>query len=195
MRIERLRPAHAPEKLAEIYAEPHDHRRYGHGHHVRVEETIKLAKRHLPAYHRRSVADLSCGNGEIARRICTNKRNLHLGDFAEIHPSAPIEAHTGPIEETIGDIPEVNVFVLSETLEHLDDPQKVLSLIRSKAQALVLTTPLECWLDSNQEHYWAWDRAGVEHLMKNAAWIPRHFATVDSRSWGEPYLYGIWIAS
>jgi hypothetical protein len=59
----------------------------------------------------------------------------------------------------------------------------------------VLSTPLECWEDSNAEHLWAWDQHGVELMLLQADWAVRAFTSVDSREYGEPYLYGIWVAS
>lgn len=190
MRVERLRPLPTPEQLAAMYATPHDHRLYGRGHDERVEATIALALHHIDQDDRLIVGDLSCGNGEIARRICTGApAGLQLGDFAAGYE------YQGPIEQTIEDLPLVDVFVLSETIEHLDDPLDVLLAIRRKTKYLLLSTPLECWNDSNGEHVWAWDREGVEQLAASAGFADDAFTSVDSREYGEPYLYGIWVAS
>lgn len=186
--ITRLRPLPSPDELAAMYPEPHDHHIYGRGHAERVQATIDLALLHIPAeIMRMTVADLSCGNGTIARAITTDR--VILGDYA---PGYDI---CGPIEETLVEIPVVDVFVLSETLEHLDDPVTVLAGIRRKAGALVLSTPLECWEDSNPEHLFAWDREGVETMLAETGWTPIAFDSVDSREYFEPYLYGLWVCS
>lgn len=186
MRVQRVRPRWSDEELRTIYATPHDHRIYGMGHHLRVETTITLGKAF--AYDRswESIADLSCGNGVIASAISEGRTPI-LGDFA---PGYPI---TGPLEETLPRLDNVDCYVLSETLEHLDKPLDVLRLIRSKSLALVLSTPLEAWDDSNGEHYWAWDREGVEAHLEDTGWNPTAFASLDSRVFGEPYLYGMWV--
>lgn len=181
--IQRLRPRWDDAALAALYAEPHDHRRYGRGHGERVAATIDLALGAILT--RDTVADLSCGNGVIARALTPEPI---LGDYA---PGYPI---TGPLETTLGNLTHVDVYVLSETLEHLDDPEAVLRLIRDRSTWLVLSTPLEAWGDTNAEHYWAWDRIGVEDLLAAAGWVPVVHDTVDSREYGEPYLYGIWVA-
>lgn len=195
--IRRLRPAPTTEQLAAMYPVPHDHRLYGRGHHERVEATIALAKTSIDEpFLPRSIGDLSCGNGEIARRLARPGDELYLGDLAML--PAELDAagtYCGPIEETLSSIPWVDTFVCSETLEHLDDPLAVLGRIRAKASALVLSTPLECWEDTNNEHLWAWDREGVETSMRASGWTPEAFTSVDSREYGEPYLYGIWVAS
>lgn len=195
MTVKRLRPLPSPEELAAMYPTPHDHRIYGRGHGERVEATIELALK-IPEEHRRSIGDLSCGNGVIARQIAAPDARLHLGDFATLALTAPNEiGYLGTIEETLHLMPAVHTFVCSETLEHLDHPDQVLRLIATKAAWLVLSTPLDCWEDTNAEHLWAWDRDGVEELLVDNGWCLEYFASVDSRAWGEPYLYGIWVCS
>jgi len=186
MPVKRLRSLPSPAELAVMYATPHDHRLYGRGHDERVEATVALAKASIDVWDRGYVADLSCGNGEIARRIAG--RSTILGDLA------PGYGIVGPIEETAARVGWVNVWVLSETLEHLDDPVKVLREIRPRAGRLVLSTPLGCWDDTNMEHVWAWDCEGVEELLAEAGWMVTAFDQVDSRTYGEPYLYGLWVA-
>lgn len=187
--IERVRPAHDDASLERIYSAPHDHRRYGNGHHLRVETTKVMARWMREARNMVSVADLSCGNGEIALSLGLPPHNVILGDYAPGYP------HTGPLEETLSKIREVDLYICSETLEHLDDPEKALFLMRDAASWLVLSTPLEAWGDPNEEHYWAWDREGVESLFARTGWSPVLFSSVDSRVLGEPYLYGIWCCS
>lgn len=184
--IERVRPEWSDEELSKIYATPHNHVIYGRGHGERVASTVALARKHLPG-NTLSVADLSCGNAYIAKALACP--TMILGDYA------PGYEYTGKLETNLALIPDVDAYILSETLEHVNDPQLVLTLIRDKAKHLVLSTPLECWGDTNAEHYWAWDQAGVEELMTNAGWTVKAFDFVDSRTYGEPYLYGIWIAS
>lgn len=173
--------------MAATYPTPHDHRIYGMGHHLRVETTMVLARSVVKPGD--IVADLSCGNGVIAKDLADyGAAKVILGDFA------PRYDITGPLEETIHTIPHVGLYICSETLEHVEDPTAVLTLIRDKAKRMVLSTPLECWDDANGEHLWAWDREGIEGLFNDTGWEPLRFATLDSRTWGEPYLYGIWCA-
>lgn len=190
--ITRLRPLPTPEQLQAMYPKPHDHTIYGMGHDMRVRMTIAMAVGRMGGDPPANIADLSCGNGVIARSISKGfggTAPVILGDFAAGYE------HQGPIEQTIHQIPNVDVFVLSETLEHVDDPGQVLRDIRAKAHRLVLSTPIECWDDGNGEHLWAWDREGVEQLMIEASWLPQVFVSLDSRTFREPYLYGMWVAS
>lgn len=194
MTVKRLRPMPTAEQMAAMYPAPHDHRIYGRGHHERVEATVALAVQQIADADRQSVADLSCGNGDIACRIVVPPGDLHLGDFAVLPGELPGTKYHGPLEETLDLIPLVDVYVCSETIEHLDDPFGVLLKINEKAERLVLSTPLECWHDANGEHLWAWDRDGVEQLLVSAGWSPWAFTNVDSTAYGEPYNYGIWVA-
>jgi hypothetical protein len=181
----RLRPAHEPNDLARIYATPHDHRKW-HDHHLRVNTTIEVAKwLAASAAPVIAAADLSCGNGAILSAVPVANRRV-FGDFAPGHE------FTGPIEETIEQIPDVDLFVCSETIEHLDDPGIVLKAIRGKTRQLVVSTPVDAWHDDNLEHYWAWDRAGVEEMLTAAGFETTVYTAVDFRPMGLPYCFGIW---
>jgi SAM-dependent methyltransferase len=187
----RLRPAHTPEQLARVYAEPHDHRRWN-DHTLRVAATTQVARwmvhpamGAIPAEVSRA-ADLSCGNGAILDEVPATVK--YYGDLA------PGYEYEGPIEQTIDDLTnDVDLFICSETLEHLDDPDKVLKKIRSRTGALVLSTPVDAWDDLNEEHYWAWSREDVEEMLTAAGFTPVVYASVDVRP-AYPYCFGIWGA-
>lgn len=197
MTVNRLRPYPTPDELAVMYPKAHDHRLYGRGHGERVDATIALALTTLPPQQRVVVGDLSCGNGAIALALtpARDRINLHLGDLAILDAALPGSHYMGPLEQTLWMMPHVDTYICSETLEHVNDPGTVLATIRAQADHLVLSTPLECWDGANGEHLWAWDRAGIEDLMTRTGWRPAAFTSVDSRTYGEPYLYGIWVAS
>lgn len=182
--IKRLRPKWSDEDLARIYAQPHNHVIYGRGHDVRVKATIEIAKDMVREIGASTGGDLSCGNGAILKGLQLNTK--YFGDFA------PSYQFTGPLEQTINEMPNVDIYICSETLEHLDDPQYALELIRPKTRGLILSTPIECWEDENPEHYWAYDREGVESMMIKAGFTPNIFLFLDTQVFGEPYRYGIW---
>jgi hypothetical protein len=182
--IEQLRPFHDAETLAKIYAKPHDHRIYGRGHNIRVEVTKNIVSDAVALTRAKSIGDLSCGNGDIARSAKLSE--TYLGDFA------PTYDFCGPIEQTIHSMPNVDIYVCSESLEHMEDPLSVLEMIRGKAKYMVLSTPIENWGDTNAEHYWSWDRNGVESLLADSGWTPNLFLYLDTKVFGEPYCYGMW---
>lgn len=186
MTRERLRPAHPPERLAEIYARRHDHRKW-RDHQLRVAATIEVGKWMCEYGGFTRAADLSCGNGAILEGITAGER--HYGDLA---PSPFAGQLTGPIEETIEQIPRVDLFVCAETLEHLDDPDKVLAAIRPKTRMLLLSTPVDAWDDPNEEHYWAWSRADVGEMLDAAGFHTLTYLAVDFRMHPGAYQFGIW---
>jgi hypothetical protein len=180
----RLRRALAADELAGHNPVPLDHRAWP-DHVERVAETIALARKLGPVD---SAADLSAGDGAIIQALDVGRR--HLGDFAPGHE------YTGMVEDTIWTIPDVDLFVLTETCEHLDDPDAVLKAIRGKARMLVLSTPLDAWNDTNPEHYFAWDREGVEEMLIDAGWAVTEFLDLDYRSHGPAsYRFGCWTCS
>jgi hypothetical protein len=169
-----------------LYPTPHDHTHWG-DHIVRVNVTVDVATPWAPA--RGLIVDLSCGNGTIARELA--RRGLGsvlLGDYA---PGWPI---TGPIEETIFELGDrqADLFVCSETIEHLDDPDAVLKLIRAKAHRLVLSTPDgETDPTRNPEHVWGWDAEAVDAMLAAAGWAPLVKVSLDLRPAGFEYCYMI----
>lgn len=158
----RLRPRHPDEDLKRIYAKPHDHTKWS-DHLLRVDVTASIAQWMGGQYPHLSVADLSCGDAAIVHSL--NFDESHLGDFA------PGWQYTGPIEKTIHQIPNVAMFVCSETIEHLDDPDEVLYQIGQKADSLIVSTPIGETADvGNVEHYWGWDTVDVVDMLENAGW-------------------------
>lgn len=180
MYIHRNRPAYTPEELSQVYAEGYDHSRW-EDHVQRVQDTISFARR-MALYGR--VADLSCGDGTIALALSSE---AILGD---ITPKYPV---TGPLESTISVIPFVDVYICTETLEHLDNPLLVLQMIRNKTRQLLLSTPVHNPgdIDENPEHYWTWDREGVEDLLHQADF--RAIAYTELQ-YAVGYRYGVWAA-
>lgn len=168
----RQRPSWTDEQLAEIYAGPHDWRVMGEGHKLRIERLTAIAKELHP--NPTSVADLSCGVPTVADAL--GAPLVILGDFA------PGYALQGPIEETVDRIPKVDIFICSETLEHLEDPDLVLRKIRTKASSLVASVPIsQCPEDDqNGEHYWAFDREGAEAMFREAGWEPILYEQVEA---------------
>ena len=177
---ERCRPKYTDEQLAEIYKEPWSMQYDWKDHALRQNKTLELAGRFLTA-NDRTGADLSCGDGYICRHI--PHVNWILGDFA------PGYAYQGPIEDTIREIPEVDVFICCETIEHLDDPDAVLRAIRWKAKKLILSTPICRWFDENPQHYWSWCQKAVKKMLLDSGWNPVDY----EETYADPgYCFQIW---
>jgi hypothetical protein len=174
-----------PEQLAQVYRAPHDHTRWA-DHLLRVDVTIQVARWLAALNGCRSVADLSCGDAAIARAL--DMDTVILGDFA------PGYEHQGPIEDTLDRIGPVDLFVCSETVEHLDDPDAVLKQIHTKARCLVLSTPVGETGDGNPEHYWGWDTDDVAAMLVGAGWRTVSLTEIKLRpNW--VYDYQIWACT
>lgn len=179
--IKRLRPRYNAQELKDIYATPHQHSQFP-DHVIRVNQTVELANR-LVNSEDRIGADLSCGDGEVLSRTSGLVERIY-GDYA------PGYSITGPIEQTISQLPYVDIFFLCETIEHLDDPYGVLRLIRAKTRKLILSTPLNETNDENPEHYWGWDREGMESILISTGFNPIFYEETELRSgW---YQFQIW---
>lgn len=189
MTIRRLRPAYPPDELGRVYPEQYDHTRWP-DHIQRVEATLDFIHAMTTSGQRRIVADLSCGDAEIARRIEGTKLLL-LGDYVanDAYP------YRGRIEHTIKLLGYVDLFVLSETIEHIDDPRQLLTEIRQRASYLVLTTPLDEQDDGNPEHYWGWDEDGIHDLLEQSGWTPREHMIFVPEGPQVYYSYQMWLAA
>lgn len=178
-----LRAFHTPEKLAEIYRAGYDHTKW-EGHRERIKKTTAELDRFAAEVGACTVADLSCGDGAVVNNSIRSWSRITLGDFAT----------TGPIEEAIKQTSPTDMFVLSETLEHIADPDSLLLEIRKVAKHLLLTTPVNDQDVENEEHYWSWDVEGVGSMLRDSGW---HAASVElftpaSDDW---YTYQIWRCS
>ena len=180
MRV-RLKDKHSDEALQQIYAKPHQHSTW-HDHRLRVAATIALAK--WAGADAQSAADLSAGDAKIIEAL--DIPNKYIGDFASGYE------YIGAIEETIEQIPNVDLFICSETIEHLDDPDRVLAQIRGKAGTLILSTPIDEQGTGNAEHYWGWGVEDVRAMLIGAGWTPSITQIINFNG-NYHYDYQLWM--
>lgn len=154
-----LRPFYEDDDLYEVYSTQYDHTKWRE-HCERVRYTASILRQMAPT----SIADLSCGDAGIVK-------TAQLTYMAQLGDITPGWDHRGPLERTIADITPVDVFILSETLEHLRDPDLALRLIRTKVSRLLLTTPIDDEDDDNWEHYWSWNIDDVGEMLGQAGWV------------------------
>lgn len=161
MRV-RLREKYTDEELSAIYEKKHEHNEW-QDHRLRVSSTIALAK--WVSDETRSVADLSAGDASIINAL--DAETKYIGDYV------PGYEFTGALEQTLDLIPNVDLYICTETIEHLDDPDDVLRRIRAKSKMLILSTPIGEMDDGNPEHYWGWSSYDMNKILKEAGWKPR----------------------
>lgn len=179
-----LRPFYTSEELTRVYAGVYDHTRWP-DHIMRVRYTIHLANwlaHHLDV---KSVTDLSCGDGAIVKGISVPGINKTFGDFVAHNGYQ----YSGPIENSIKQIELTDLFVLSETIEHVEDPDALLYDIRQKSRSLLLTTPIGESDDGNPEHYWGWDQDDMHEMLCAAGWRSIVKTSFDP---GYGYIFQMW---
>lgn len=181
MRI-RLREKYAPEQLAAVYK---DIKYYNDSfdHCARVQSSIGLIKI-LPKLS--SVADLSAGDATIINAV--DAPTKYIGDYV------PKYEFSGSLEDNIHQIPKVDLFICSETLEHLDNPDAALAQIRDKTKYLLLSTPNGENNQENPEHYWGWDTNDIKEMLEVAGFTPMVLSKVSFFEARYCYEFQIWLA-
>lgn len=178
-----LRAFYTPEQLAQVYSRTYDHTHWS-DHIERVKKTTDLLDVFAMATEAKSVADLSCGDGAVVRNSIWPWESITLGDYVT----------TGPIEEALLHQPHVDMFVLSETLEHVEDPDNLLAMLRVVSDHLILTTPYNETDSQNPEHYWGWDSEAVGEMLDAAGWTPIALELFTPAS-VKYYTFQMWMCS
>ena len=141
-----------------------------------------------------SIADLSCGDGTIPRElyVATEASRLVLGD---INPQSGITV-VGALPSTLEELtPPVSLYICSETIEHMADPDFLLERLRAKSDYLFLSTPVaEPSHYGNAEHYWSWDVDDMGQMLTDADWSPvDHMVFVPASD--RTYSFQFWMCS
>ena len=132
-----------------------------------------------------SIADMSCGGAGVTPELGRYFGVIPtLGDFGNVYGYP----YVGTLQETVPQLGVVDLFVCTETVEHLDDPDADLKLIREHCRNLLLTTPI--WEEPevvSHGHLWTWRRSDVEEMLADAGFTPTAFVEVS--------IFGLWTAS
>lgn len=209
----RLRDARSPEDeaayYAQVYPEGYKHDRWP-DHVERVAASVEMISRYRTQI--KTVADLSCGDGAIVRGVAAGLESAYLGDLngvpvavGEAVVSAGAKAVRGLRTEALpGSLSSlesaapVDLFVLSETLEHMDDPDDLLRQLTLYSRYLFVSTPEdEIDTSGNLEHYWSWGAADVHRMLQDAGWSPIELKRLVPRSTlalEHAYHYQLWMA-
>lgn len=209
----RLREAR-PEGEAAYYARtyPSGYRHDVWPDHVeRVAASVEMIARYSGLF--RTAADLSCGDAAILKGCAPFLDSVVLGDvngvpdevFGEAGwPPGVSSAHRLPASalpeslDRLRDRPPLDLFVLSETLEHMDDPDLLLGLLSARSRYLFLSTPAgETAETGNPEHYWSWEPADLHEMFLHTGWTPlelKLLKPVSTRGMANAYTYQMWMA-
>lgn len=179
--MRKLRPFYSETELRRMYEMPYKHT-YWPEHIERVDQTTKIAQLLIDTHGLETVADLSCGDGAIVRGL-ERVSFSHMCDYT----------HNGDgIEVTIKHLKPVDLFICTETIEHLEAPWTVLEHIAQRTKWLVLSTPLDEDTTENWEHYWSFTRDDVKTMLTQSGFDFALPSILAQPGWA--YVYQIWIA-
>lgn len=171
------------------YDEQYDHTKWDE-HDTRVRITLTLADKYIRKYHCATLMDLSCGDGAIplGLKSSSGMTCVELGDIVHGDHLTVV----GPIEESIQSIGDSSgdLFICTETLEHLDDPVSILREISCHTEYILITTPVNETLEhGNYQHIWSWTPTELKSLIKECGFDILHYVELGL----DFYTYGfIW---
>lgn len=181
--VRKLRRFHDAETLKRIYDHMYNPNVWPE-HKQRIETTAAVANQLIADLGLKTCADYSAGNRALALRL----RGLTMLDTCDYFGS-------GRMEERIDEMEPVDLYLCTETIEHLEAPWTVLEKLATKARQLVLSTPLdENPKIGNYEHYWSFTEEDVEQMLWQSGWAPHPGCPtiLFQKSW--TYTYQIWTA-
>jgi hypothetical protein len=173
-------------------------------HVLRMTITASLLSWLRPA----TVIDPACGDASIV--ITAHALNPMSGAFlsdiskpnfyrigTELRPILPEDLFVScqPLEESLASPGTFDAVVLTEILEHVEDPVEILKMARVRAAMLIASSPVfldDRTLDPNPEHLWQFDAAGYQQMLVEAGW--ETFAFVPIHLTEFPYDFQLWAA-
>jgi 2-polyprenyl-3-methyl-5-hydroxy-6-metoxy-1,4-benzoquinol methylase len=172
-----LRPFWSDEELPTIYPAMYDHTRWD-DHKVRVARTVEIVTDWWDQSAWYDGIDLTCGDGAILRALQANGVVLkayygdlvfadHLDIIGKVENTMPSETY--PMDSDR----RWDLYICSETLEHVRDPDELLRMSRKLAHHAVFSTPIdETDAHANPEHYWSWSVEDIHAMLVAAGWTP-----------------------
>lgn len=206
----RLRDPRSADQEAAYYGRvyPEGYRHTSWPDHVeRIKASADLIDRYRNQIH--TAADLSCGDGALLNMISRYLDHAWFGDLNGVPVSAQVSCSAGEVTAlprgealpgSLAGLPErgVDLFILSETLEHVPDPDDLLRRLRGHATYLFLSTPVdEPEGSGNLEHYWGWGTEDVFDMLQAAGWHPLEKQVLvpeSTRHLPDAYSYQMWMA-
>ena len=186
-----------------VYPDGYRHDRWP-DHVERVAASVDMIRKYTGLIA--TAADLSCGDAAILRQLSPELETAYLGDLNGITVDSAEWGsrivHTLPpglLPDSLDYLPEcVDLFVLSETLEHIPDPDMLLQSLKLFSRYLFLSTPEQEREDSgNLEHYWSWASADIQEMLTAAGWTPLErqlLVPQSTRTLDGAYHYQMWMA-
>jgi hypothetical protein len=192
---------------ARTYPDGYKHDRWA-DHVERVKASADLIERYRSRI--RTAADLSCGDGALLNMISRRLKHAYFGDLNGVPSSAVVSCQAGivetlrpePLPDSLYQLPvdePVDLLILSETLEHVPEPEQILAQAADWANYLFLSTPLDEPVGSgNLEHYWGWGQADIHSMLEENGWQPLEVQLLRPRAtegWDGAYVFQLWMAA
>lgn len=172
-----------PERLAQVYANQYQHT-YWPSHKDRVQVTVEIAQRLIDAEGIKTIADFSAGDRAVVQAL-RRYDEAHLADITDDGVDI--------VERLRKETRTFDLFICTETIEHVEQPWTLLEEIAPRTRWLLLSTPLdEDPNENNWEHYWSFEAVDIDDLLVQSG-FPHGVLTTYRPDTG-PYTYQIWIA-
>ena len=173
-------------------------------HMLRVKITACLLSWVKPV----TVIDPACGDGSVvaAAHQLAPIEGAFMSDISrpnfyrigtELRPILPpnLRVACQTIEESLRDPFTFDAVILTEILEHVEDPVAILKMARERATFLIASSPVflgDNVLDPNPEHLWMFDADGYHEMLVEAGWdefafVPLHLSEFQ-------YDFQLWAA-
>jgi len=166
---------YSEEELARLYT-GYDHTQW-RDHRFRVNVSASIVSTYLKDIPMASVLDPAAGDGEIVASLIDHDRHFVIGDLScenievckeKLYGHYNSEFWVADLFDTVLESPIVDITILSEILEHIEDPDGFLKIVAKKSMAVFISTPLEEAPGANPEHYWSWGREDIVSMLVNA---------------------------
>jgi 2-polyprenyl-3-methyl-5-hydroxy-6-metoxy-1,4-benzoquinol methylase len=177
----RVKPENSIYTTAEFHISRHRamHLEQVGGHRNRLLVTGWLAARLTAGWTKcTTLVDIGCGDGGLLQLIKSFYDSVWGYDFQPTNVEGAIGRKVN-VEycDIIKDFDKMNlnadVGVLTEVLEHMDNPHEYLKkLINTPIKYLVLSSPINETENNHYEgHVWVWDSEGYFKMIDNAGWF------------------------
>lgn len=144
-----------------------------YGHSERIAKAVEFAKVAYRQYGAKTLSDLGCGDGGLLSLLREEEITAWGYDLAPANVKYAREVRG--VDARLTDfsanaaIEYGDITVMTEVLEHLEDPHG--TLYRIPSDFIVVSSPYGETGDAHYEfHLWAWDEEGYAKMVRDAGW-------------------------
>jgi len=137
------------------------------GHRERIHIAAGMVNRVVADHDLATVVDYGCGNGGLLTLVRAPRITGYDFCPANVEAARDLGRPVHHLDFTTAALDECDVAVMSEVLEHMDDPHGFLA--RLQCAHLVASVPLGETPDNHYEyHVWGWDAGGFASMLVQA---------------------------